>query len=294
MQPQPPSGSEPSRPDLDPAPDTESDAVQSGRKSRTALVVGVAVVVALGATAAAAVRFMSGSDAALLERVPASADVAFNVNLDPAAGQKVNLMRMLGEFPGLGKEQKLTSEVNDMLDEALSQAGLTHEDLDWVGPQVTGFLDIEQVEDPQGAVLVAVDDEQGAQAAIDALVGAAKERGETVTTEDHGGVEVHVSGEEGGGAVALVDGALILASSADVIDDVIGTEPGDSLAASPTYSETLEELPGENLAMVYVNMPALAASLDECDVAVRRQWSRGPGLVARRHRGGRHHGLGRA
>ena len=266
MDPQPPTDHEPVRPDLEPTPLTtpEGGSTPVSRKKRTMLVVAAAVVVALGATGAAAVRFMAGSDAKLLERVPASADVAFTVYLDPAAGQKMNLIRMVTAFPDAGSEQELRGQLNDMLDEALSEAGLTHQDLDWVGSQVVGFVDFEQgVDEPQGAVLVSVDDQEGARTAIDALVETSEDRGESVTIEDHDGVEVFVNGEEGGGAVALTDGVMILASGADIIDDVISAEAGDSLAASPMYSETVAELPEDHLAMAYVNVPGLLESLEE-------------------------------
>jgi len=258
MDPQPPTDHEPVRPDLEPTPVTtpEGGSTPVSRKKRTVLVVAAAVVVALGATGAAAVRFMAGSDAKLLERVPASADVAFTVYLDPAAGQKMNLIRMVTAFPDAGSEQELRGQLNDLLDEALAEAGLSHEDLDWVGSQVVGFVDFEQgVDVPQGAVLVAVDDEEGARTAIDALVETSKDRGESITVEDHDGVEVFVNGQEGGGAVALTDGVLIL--------DVMAAEAGDSLAASPMFTETVAELPDDHLAMVYANVPALIESLEE-------------------------------
>ena len=274
MDPQPPKDHEPVRPDLEPTAVTGPDgaSTQVSRTKRTVLVVAAAVVVALGATGAAAVRFMAGSDAKLLERVPASADVAFTVYLDPAAGQKMNLIRMVTAFPDAGSEQELRGQLNDGLDEALAEAGLTHEDLDWVGSQVVGFVDFEQgVDAPQGAVLVAVDDEEGARNAIDALVETSQDRGESITVEDHDGVEVFVNGEEGSGAVALADGVLILASGGDIIDDVIGAEAGDSLAASPMFTETVAELPEDHLAMAYVNVPDLLESLEEQIAAAQEQ-----------------------
>jgi hypothetical protein len=266
MDPQPPTDHEPVRPDLEPTTVTtpEGGSTPVSRKKRTVLVVAAAAVVALGGTGAAAVRFMAGSDAKLLERVPATADVAFSVYLDPAAGQKMNLIRMVTAFPDAGSEQELRGQLNDVLDEALAEAGLTHEDLDWVGSQVVGFVDFERgVDGPQGAVLVAVDDEEGARTAIDALVETSKDRGESITVEDHDGVEVFVNGEEGGGAAALTGGMLILASGGDIIDDVIGAEAGDSLATSPMFTETVAELPEDHLAMAYVNVPGLLESLEE-------------------------------
>ena len=266
MDPRPPAEHEPARPDLDPSREEgwSSEQPRAHKKRRVALIVGVAVVAALGATAAAAMRFMAGSDAKLLERVPASADAAFSVYLDPAAGQKVNLLRMATAFPDVGDEQKLRDRVNDALDEGLAELGLSHEDLDWVGSQVAGYIDFEAgIDDPTGALMVAVDEEDGASAAVDALVAAAEERGETVTVEDHDGVEVHVSDQEGAGALALTDGMVVIASSADVIDELTSLEVGDSLTASSRFTETMAELPGAHLAMVYANVADLMGAVEE-------------------------------
>ncbi len=266
MDPQPLAGSEPSRPDHEPTDGTSAPGVPTSvsRGRRTAAVIAAAVVLALGATGAAAVMFMAGSDAKLLERIPATADVAFSVYLDPAAGQKVNLMRMLTAFPDVGSEQELRRRSAELIDEALADSGLTHRDLDWVGSQVAGFVDLQGgPNEPRGAVLLAVDDEEGAKAAMDAFVQAAEDRGERVAVEDHDGVQVFVSGDEGSGAAALVNDVMVFASGESVIDDVIRTVDSGSLAASSTFTETIAELPEDHLAMAYVNVPGLIEAFGE-------------------------------
>ena len=265
MDPQPPAQSEPSRPDHEPTADISTPAPTSvGRRRRTAAVIVAAVVLALGASGAAAVVFMAGSDAKLLDRIPATADVAFSVYLDPAAGQKVNLMRMLTAFPDVGDQQELRRRSAGLLDEALADSGLTHGDLDWVGSQVAGFVDLQGgPNEPRGAVLLAVDDEEGAKAAMATFMQAAEDRGERIAVEDHDGVQVFVSGDEGSGAAALIDGVMVFASGESVIDTVIGTVEDDSLAASPTFTETIAELPEHHLAMAYVNVPGLIEAFED-------------------------------
>ena len=265
MDPRPPADSEPARPDLDPSGEAGSspEPPPGPRKRRTALIVGVALVAALGATGAAAMRLMAGSDAKLLERIPASADAAFSVYLDPAAGQKVNLLRMVTAFPDVGNEQKLRDRVNEALDEGLAELGLSHRDLDWVGSQVAGYIDVQAgIDEPTGALMVAVDDEQGASAAVDAFVKAAEDRGETITVEDHDGVSVYVSDQEGGGALAMADGMIVVASSGDVIDDLVSIEADGSLAASSMFTDTMVELPEEHLAMAYANVEEIMGALE--------------------------------
>jgi len=263
----PPSGPEPIRPDQEPTADTigTAEPTSAPKKRRAAVIVAAAAVVVLGAGGAAAYMLMAGSDAKLLERVPATADVTFTVNLDPAAGQKLNMIRMITAFPDVGDEQELRRQLNEALDEALADTGLTRDDLDWVGSGVAGFVDLDRgLEEPRGAVLLAVDDEEGANAALDALVRASEDRGERITIEERDGVRVYTNGDEGMGAAALVDGVMVFASGESVIDEVIATvDDGDSLAASPTFTATMAELPEDHLAMAYVNVPDLMESLDE-------------------------------
>jgi hypothetical protein len=88
-----------------------------------------AIVVVLGAGAAAAFFMMRGSSEQLTGLVPADADVFATVYLDPSAGQKVNLLSLAARFPKLGEGEDLDQRVNDLIDEAFADSGLTHEDI---------------------------------------------------------------------------------------------------------------------------------------------------------------------
>lgn len=280
MDPQPPDGpSDPDapRPDLEQpadqpapteAPANEPAAPAAPRRRGLAIVIAAIAVVVLGAAGAAAFLMM-GSDAKLMERVPASAGIAATVYLDPPAGQKVNLIRMLTEFPDVPDQEQLRSELDRLLDEALRDTGLTHEDLDWVGSQVAFYLTIDEgLDDPRGAFLIAVDDEEGASAALDTFADAAEDRGENVTVEERGGFDVYIAGDEGDGAAALVDGVMVFASGASAIDDVIATtEDGStSLATLDLYEDTMAELPDEHLASTFVNVPELTSAIEQLEI----------------------------
>ena len=107
-----------------------------GRANKVALI-AVAAVVGIAVVAGAAAFFLlKGSGEQLLDNVPASADVVAAVYLDPSAGQKTNLLRLADEIPALGSREQLTSQAQDTIDQLLSQAGLGHEDLEWVGAEV--------------------------------------------------------------------------------------------------------------------------------------------------------------
>jgi hypothetical protein len=262
-----------SRPDLEPpeaAPATVPEAAPAApRKRGLAILVAAIAVVVLGAAGAAAFIFLSGSDAKLLERIPPSAGMAGTVYLDPPAGQKVNLIRMLTEFPDVPDEAELRQELNDFLDEALADTGLTHADLDWVGSQVAFYLSIDEgLDDPRGAVLVAVDDEEGARSALETFAESAEERGETVTIEERGGFQVYLAGEEGDGAAALIDGVMVFGSGASAIDEVIATtqDGAGSLATSGIYQETMAELPDEHLASFFMNVEELTSAIEQLEI----------------------------
>ena len=118
-------------PPAPPVPESEAPPARKG--SRIALVVGIVVVVLAGAVAAGAFFFLRGAPESVLDKVPASADVVVVAHLDPAASQKMNLFRMAEKFPALGSEAELTQKLNDTLDSMLTDTGLTHQDLAWVG-----------------------------------------------------------------------------------------------------------------------------------------------------------------
>ncbi|HLB40129.1 MAG TPA: hypothetical protein VJM84_06715, partial [Actinomycetota bacterium] len=127
--------------ELPPSP-TPAPAPKGGRGARLALIIGIAVVLLGGAAGAAGYLFLRGAPEAVLDKVPASADVVVVAHLDPAASQKMNLFRMAEKFPALGSREELTRLFNDALDGVLSGSGLSHEDLSWVGGEAGGYVDI--------------------------------------------------------------------------------------------------------------------------------------------------------
>src|SRR4029450_8358615 len=118
-----------------------------------------AVLIVVGAAGAAAFLMLRGSGEVILDKVPADADVVVTAYLDPAASQKVNLLRMASKFPALGDEAHLRDQLNEALDEGLSNLGMDHEDLAWVGPEVGLYVEVRGPNDVSYAFLVAADDE---------------------------------------------------------------------------------------------------------------------------------------
>ncbi len=141
------------------------------RGRRVLIAVVAAAVVVLGAGAATAFFLMRGSSEQLVGLVPAEADVFATVYLDPSAGQKVNLLSLAEQFPDLGDEEDVSRQVDDLLDEALSDAGLTHEDvMPWLGSQLGVSVEIAEDGTPHAAALIATTDPDASRDAIEKAV----------------------------------------------------------------------------------------------------------------------------
>ena len=271
---------------LPPAPPSPDAAVEPAAPPpppprRGGALVGVIVgVVALVAVAVAggvgAFLWLRGSGEQLLDMVPADTDAVVAVYLDPAASQKVNLFRLADRIPSLGSREELTGMVDDAIDGGLEAAGLTHEDLSWVGPEVAitvRFPASGSADDVAVAALVATDDESAAADTLTKL----REDDPSASgwrSEDHDGVEVWVGDDAGGGqiAYALVDGVVVLSDSTDAIDDVIAASRGevDALASSTAFDEATSDLPEGRLAMLYAapsNFADALRDLSGTDVA---------------------------
>ena len=251
-----------SQPPPPPAPDDLPAPPRGGRV--VAIVVGVIVAVAL-AGGVGAFLLVRGSGEQLLDRVPADTDVVVTIYLDPAASQKLNLLRMADEIPALGSGGEITGQLDRAIDEALSVTGLTHNDLDWIGSQVAISVDIPDSGplDVEVAALIATDDESSATETLARLRADGSPIGDW-RQEDRGGIEVWV-GSDGSEqtAYALVDGVVVLSNSVDAIDDVVAASRGevDTLAASASYQDATADLPEGKLALVYANPTELSAAI---------------------------------
>lgn len=248
----------PEAPTSDPTPvpvsEAEPEAAPAKKGSRLALVVGVVIVVFVGAVSAGAFLFLRGAPESVLDKVPASADVVVVAHLDPSASQKMNLFRMSEKFPALGSEAELTRKLNDALDSVLTDTGLTHEDLAWVGGEAGGYVDIGSGT-PSFAIMIATNDEAGANTAMQRMRDASH-ASYTTTTID--GIDVAVPASSDQPAMALVDGVAVIASDEDAMRTVITTANGaPSIQDDPVFQGVSDRLPEDNLGFVFINVQQL-------------------------------------
>jgi hypothetical protein len=237
-----------------------------GRANKVALI-AVAAVVGIAVVAGAAAFFLlKGSGEQLLDNVPASADVVAAVYLDPSAGQKTNLLRLADEIPALGSREQLTSQAQDTIDQLLSQAGLGHEDLEWVGAEVAVAVSLpDDATEPGVVVLIDADDEAAAAQTLADL--RESDAGAAWETRDHDGVEVWAATNDAldSGAYAIVDGVVAASNDQALIDEVIDVTHGNgaAIADDEAFTETTGELPDGKLAMFYVNPGDLVQRVNE-------------------------------
>jgi hypothetical protein len=240
-------------------PDAPSPSDHRGR--RLLVIVASTLIVLGGGVAAAAFYVMRGSDAELLELVPASSEVVVTASLDPSAGQKMNLLALAHRFPALGDDRDLRQQVNRALDEALEGSGLSHDDvLPWLGSEVAIVVDFSSNDDDvTTSALLASTDDGAAEEAVDKAMTASLGAG---LTRDYRGVTMRLFGSDSSlMGYAIVDHVVVISNQqvglTRVIDVSEGTTP--NLANDRDFGDTVSTLPEGKLGLVYVNPTELVS-----------------------------------
>jgi hypothetical protein len=231
------------------------------RGTTIGVVIAAAVLVVVLAGGAFAYFSMRGASESVLDKVPANADGVFVAHLDPAASQKTNLFRMTEKFPDLGTREELSQKLNDMLGQALGDAGLSPDDLSWVGGEAGGFVQIAGGT-PSYAVIVATDDESAASDALQRLreSNSSSASYSSTTISD---VEVWVPSSSDQPTMAVFQGVVVLASDENVVRSVIDSANGAStIQDDPVFQGVMDRLPADNLGLLYVNVGKLVSLLD--------------------------------
>ena len=175
---------------------TEGGEAPSAAPRRGLKIAGIAltaVLVLAGVAGAAGFMLLRGSGEAILDKIPASADVVVTANLDPAASQKMNLLRIASKFPALAGQGGIQQRLNETLDDLLRDVGMTHEDVRWVGSEVGLYVDVKSAQETSYAALIATDDEGAAAASLQKFRAGLESQGASFHVSDHEGVEITVS-----------------------------------------------------------------------------------------------------
>jgi hypothetical protein len=266
-------------------PDTVLAGVRPKRGSRRLRVFvagGLAVALLLGGGAAAAFLRMRGAPEQILGEIPASTDAIVVAYLDPAASQKLNLLRLQGRFPSLASSQHLRDQVNAGLDAALRDSGLDHRDVAWVGSEIAIAVDIRPQGDPGVAVLLSVDDAGAADATLQKLRTEPASNPSSWTRVTHGGVDVWSGTEASGSEVtmAMVEGVAVLSNSRSMVEGAIDAGQGTvaRLKDDARFRATMSDLPEAKLGFAYLNTATLGDLLAQSPAFGAA--AAGPGLGA--------------
>lgn len=238
-------------------PGAQEPARRPSRRGHRVLAIALATMLVVGGGGAAtAFLLIRGASEEILQLVPASSDVVVTAYLDPSGGQKVNLMALSDRFPALRDHGRVQSEVNRVLDEALMDSGLTHDDvLPWLGSQVALAVDLDLEPASQKvtttAFIVSTDDDAAETALETGLSPLGVEE-----TREHAGVTVHVFGSDPESmSYALIGDVVVLSDHPSAVERAIdaagGTTP--AMAGDPEFLNAISSLPPGRLALAYVD-----------------------------------------
>jgi hypothetical protein len=241
-------------------------------------VIGAVGVLAVGIGIAAGAFLLAQRTAAVgagAAYVAADAPFFVELRLEPSEVQDGALRELLAHFPaieGMDLGRPLYAQLGEHLDELLLAEGA---DVSWssdVAPWFDGHLAMaltgipDVAADPMaappmppGVVLLGVTDVAAAEEAIGRLLA---EAGDPVFTESqHLGVTILSSESADGGAYALTDDQLVLATDADGVRAALDTHASGTgtLAEMAEITRLTEQLPDDWLAFVSYDMTELMA-----------------------------------
>jgi hypothetical protein len=236
------------------------------RSLRIFVAVGAVLALLVAGGGAAACLRLRGAPEELLGELPASTDLVVVAYLDPAASQKLNLLRLQSRFPSLASSQHLREQVDAALDSALRGSGLDHDDLDWVGSEVALAVDIPASGEPRFAILLTADDTGAAGATLRKLRDGPASGPSTWSSRIHGGVQVWTGSDASGSdqAMSIIDRTVVVSNSASMIDGVIDANDGTvaRLQDDTTFRTAMSDLPKAKLGFLYLNAASLVDRLE--------------------------------
>ncbi len=241
-----------------------------GRRRRRTAVLAIAgtLVVLAAAGGATAYLFLRGSSAQLLERVPSSVDAVAVAYLDPSAGQKMNVVRIADEFPGIGGTAGAGDRLEAWGDDALAGVGLRFDDVtSWIGVEVAVAAEVVDGT-PHVAILADVGDRDGAERMLAKLRAPGAPWDDVEWTErEYLGTTLSIPQGPAGDApsYAFDDEALILTSDPGLLERVIDTHRGSiqSIASAASFQDAEAELPDGRLMLAFLDTASLQDAIED-------------------------------
>lgn len=219
----------------------------------------IALTTLIGLTGATVVAgylfFFAASTDRASTLVPVDTALYVNVYLQPSTGQRLNLAGLMGRIPGFEDTSTLDEKIDQVAQNLLSETGLDYREQikPWLGNQIAiaAWPTPGDPADAEPVLLAEVKDVEAARASIAELAGEG-----ALTTETYAGVDLRV-GE--GTAYAIVDEMLVIGPAADALRAVVDVSGGaESLAGNDGFRATIDALPDDHLASIYVDLAGIA------------------------------------
>ncbi|MDF2966799.1 MAG: hypothetical protein K0Q93_577 [Nocardioidaceae bacterium] len=223
-------------------------------------VAAVAVVALIAGGGFAAYSTLSGGGDQPADAIPSSAIGYARVDLDPAADQKINMVRLLRRVPEFEKETGITSDTDDLrkrvFEEAIEGEGCSELDYDadiapWIGERAgMAAIPAEKGSEPDALLALQVTDEDAARTGIEEL---------QACTDESDMDEMDTSG------LAFVGDYALIAETQELADDFAAAAADEALADSAAFSADMEALGGEGVASFWLDVDAVMDKIGEDD-----------------------------
>jgi uncharacterized protein DUF3352 len=219
---------------------------------RIALTIAALLAAVVAATGCGSDRSTASSPSAV---VPAGSFVYAEATLHPGADQQAALDSLISKFPGEGSARE---RIRGLLEKAVSKAdlGLSYsKDIEpWLGDKAGFFVStIGAGKVPSAAAVIATDDEDAAQAAIDKAKG-----GKDGTYRGH---DFRTFPSET--SAGIVDGWVVVGTNAGFKAAVDTVEDDKPLDDDATYQHALAGATQHRLGFLYLDMSAVAKQLSD-------------------------------
>ena len=226
-----------------------------GRKRGVVIVAVVAAIAVVAAGAVLAFQTFGGGGARPADSMPASALAYAQFDLDPSAEQKVNVVRLLREFPEFEEETGITSDRDDLrqlaFEEALSDldCDLDYEqDIEpWIGDRV-GISAVPVDDTVIPVIAVQVSDEGPAEEAVSTL--------EECSTTGALPEDIDVAEEDSDVGVDFV-GEYMLLTEADHLEAVVQMSTDSPLGDTDGFTQDMNSLEEQGVMSFWVDIQGL-------------------------------------
>lgn len=221
-------------------------------RPRFVSIVVLAAVAAVLLVAACGGGSDSGTDPA--EAAPPGAPVFIAATIQPEGEIAENIDSLAEKAAGIESVGALVAaELEKKASDEGSKLAFEKEVQPWLGEEAGIFLQEYDGEDFNGVGgALQVSDESEAEAFVNAKIGESDESFEAGSVD---GVDFH--SDEGGTTLGLGEGLLLYAQDEAIFKQMVTALGGENLASAESFEDATDEVPGESVGHVYVDIGAL-------------------------------------